>query len=359
MESGHKRIPSLDGLRAVSIVMVVAVHTLTSFSVRHSVPLIYKMIFNGMLGVQIFFVISGFLITTLLLQEERGRGSISLTRFYIRRAFRILPPLYLYIGVIVMIGLAGKIALSRKDILSVIFFFHNYSRGPVMWPFGHLWSICVEEQFYLAWPVVLRASLGRGGHVGRMRVAIIPIAVLVLSPPLRSILVLQHKHPLLINIGLKLDYDFLMFGCLIALLQGTPQFEAIYRKATRVWWIPPVAMFLLGALSLRFQSRFDLPVGYTVTGASIAAFVLWCTRNPMTIAGKILNWQPAIHIGVLSYSIYLWQTLFVRDLNYQVFGRFLWIGSFPYNWIAILLVAWCSYFLVERPALRLRARLTM
>ena len=94
------RIASLDGLRAVSILMVVALHTIQRYGMNHDVSSVWYMVFNGASGVFIFFEISGFLITSLLLKEEEKRGSVSLTGFYVRRAFRILPPLYLYIGIL-------------------------------------------------------------------------------------------------------------------------------------------------------------------------------------------------------------------------------------------------------------------
>ena len=101
------RIPSLDGLRALSIFLVLALHTLQRFSLTHHVAFGWYGLFNGADGVFIFFEISGFLITSLLLQEHAKRGSISLRGFYLRRAFRILPPLYLYIGIVVLVGLAA------------------------------------------------------------------------------------------------------------------------------------------------------------------------------------------------------------------------------------------------------------
>src|ERR1017187_2106620 len=149
------RIPSLDGLRALSIFLVVSLHTLQRYGLHHHVGLGWYALFNGGSGGSIFFVISGFLITSLLLQEHRKRGSISLPGFYLRRAFRILPPLYFYIGVIILLGVAGRMALNRNDLISSIFFFHNFTEGATMWAVEHLWSISVEEQFYLVRPVVL------------------------------------------------------------------------------------------------------------------------------------------------------------------------------------------------------------
>jgi peptidoglycan/LPS O-acetylase OafA/YrhL len=110
--------------------------------------------------------------------------------------------------------------------------------------------------------------------------------------------------------------------------------------------------------NLRFSNEWMLPFGYTICGASVAFFLLWCVRNPTSFVGCFLNHPFVMHIGVLSYSMYLWQTLFLNDANASVFGAARkYIGSFPGNWIAVFLVASLSYYFVERPSLRLRNRL--
>ena len=351
------RIPSLDGLRALSIFLVVALHTLQRFKLTHHVGLVWDALFNGATGVSIFFVISGFLITSLLLQEQRNRGSISLRGFYLRRAFRILPPLYFYIGVVVLLGLLGRIALNRMDILSSMFFFHNFTEHATMWSVEHLWSISVEEQFYLVWPIILFLSMRAPGFAGRFAAARFPALVLLLSPPLRVVCGHQHNW-LLHSIGVKyLNYDFLMFGCLVAILQHTPRFESIYRAATRYWWLPPAVIAACSYAGARWQNYFNLPIGYTVNGAAIAFFLLWCTRNSTSVVGRVLNWAPIVKIGVLSYSIYIWQTLFLHVQNFRVFGRLTFISTFPGNWLGFLLAACFSYYVIEQPSLRLRSRL--
>lgn len=297
------RIPSLDGLRALSIFLVVALHTLQRYSLTHHVSVGWYALFNGENGVFIFFEISGFLITSLLLQEHEKRGSISLRGFYLRRAFRILPPLYLYIGIVVLLGLAGRILLTRIDILSAMFFFHNISGTDVMWSLEHLWSISAEEQFYLVWPFVLVYCLRRPGRAGRMAASIGPIAVILASPVLRVVLSRSH-NPAIHHFGIDFfKFDFIMFGCLVALLQHAPRFEAVYRAATRRWWVAPALIAIFSLLTARFQNYFDLPIGYTLNGAAVAVFLLWCARNPQSTVGRVLNWKPIAQIGVLSYSI--------------------------------------------------------
>jgi peptidoglycan/LPS O-acetylase OafA/YrhL len=149
-----------------------------------------------------------------------------------------------------------------------------------------------------------------------------------------------------------------MFGCVVALLQGTPKFERLYAIATRIWWIPPAVILLSDCIGARFQNYWQFPLGFTICGAAIAMFLLWCVRNPTSAVGRVLNSRPVVHIGVLSYSIYLWQTLFLHAQNATVFGPSLkLISTFPGNLVAILLVAEFSYHVVEQPSLRLRGRL--
>src|SRR5258707_236125 len=121
------RIPSLDGLRALSIFLVLALHSIQRFQVSSPVSFFWVGIFNGATGVFIFFVISGYLITSLLLREHEKRGSISLRGFYFRRAMRILPPLYVYVGVLLLMGWAGRLPIFKLDIIRALFFFHNYA----------------------------------------------------------------------------------------------------------------------------------------------------------------------------------------------------------------------------------------
>jgi peptidoglycan/LPS O-acetylase OafA/YrhL len=346
------RIPSLDGLRAVSVFLVVGLHCLQQYDGARPVSRVWFVLLNGADGVSIFFEISGFLITTLLLAEYRKHGRISLRGFYLRRAFRILPPLYTYVGLFVALGLMGRIRLRWNDVLGALFFYYNYVRHTSMKQFEHLWSIGVEEQFYLVWPLLLVLLIKRG----RLTAARVPIAILILSPFARVFFGLQGN---LLGrlIGLKyLNFDFLMFGCLVALVQGTPRFEAVYRWATRIWWAPAAAIAMCSVLEMRFGRYFDLPFGYTINGAAIAMFLLWCTRNQASVVGRALNWGPVVRIGVLSYSIYLWQGLFLHPVGKVIFGSQGWVMRFPMNVVGILVFAVGSYYAVERPSLAVRDR---
>lgn len=350
-----RRIPSLDGLRALSIFLVLALHTLQRLQFTRHVSWIWLGIFDGGAGVFIFFVISGYLITSLLLHEHEKRGTVSLRGFYFRRAMRILPPLYVYVGVLLLLGWAGRLPIFKLDIISALFFFHDYALS-MMWSLEHFWSLSIEEQFYFLWPFLLLYCLRRPGFEGRLKASKIAIAIILVAPLIRVFSFTLGRHTFLHNsYSLHAHADSLMFGCLIALLQGHHAFERFYAIATKIWWIPPAAIVLFDLLSIRFQNYWDFPIGFTVCGIAIALFLLWCVRNPTSAVGRLLNSRLVAHIGVLSYSIYIWQTLFLNYDNRSLFGPSLkLLYTFPFNWLAILLVAELSHRLVELPSLRLR-----
>jgi peptidoglycan/LPS O-acetylase OafA/YrhL len=349
------RIPSLDGLRAISIFLVVALHSLQRLNIKSPFAFLLVGIFNGATGVFIFFVISGYLITSLLLREHEKRGTVSLRGFYFRRAMRILPPLYFYVGFLLFLGWAGKLPIYKLDIVSALFFFHDYALS-MMWPLEHFWSLSIEEQFYLIWPLLLLYCLRTPGPEGRARASKIAIAIIIIAPVIRVVSFTLGRNTVLHNsYSFHAHADSLMFGCLLALVQGTPVFERLYRSATKVWWIPPAVIVISDCVSARFQNYYDFPIGMTICGAAIATFLLWCVRNPTSAVGRFLNSRPIAHIGVLSYSIYIWQTLFLNRANVTLFGPSLkLLYTFPFSWLAVLLVAQLSYMLVERPSYRLR-----
>lgn len=155
-ERAGGRITSLDGLRALSIGMVVAGHA----AVRRG-PAAFgwwlALLGRPELGVDVFFVLSGYLITRLLLDEERRSGGISLREFYLRRAFRILPALHFYVLVMAILCGAHLVGISAGSFIDALVFTRNYGVfGGGGWWFGHFWSLAVEEQFYLAWPPLWR-----------------------------------------------------------------------------------------------------------------------------------------------------------------------------------------------------------
>lgn len=341
----NRNIRSLDGMRAISILLVIVGHSLSGLHRQDGN--IAAILGNAALGVNIFFVISGFLITHLLLREHEQNGRIDLPRFYARRAFRILPPFYLYCAVVGVLVLAGVLQVSTKQFLGATLFIWDYFPTVKHFVFEHTWSLSVEEQFYVFWPLLLMLALRRS-RAAAARIAILLIAAAPLLRLLSFALHVEYLHRGLSNM-LHTRIDAIMFGCLVALAQDTPWFEALYRKA--VPFVPFFVFYLFvldPILVLHGGGVFHFLISFSVGGVAIAVTMLWLIRNAESLPGRVLNSAPMRWIGVLSYSLYIWQTIFLHEQNHSFWGRY------PANYLWILLCACASYYLVERPALRLR-----
>lgn len=351
-----RHIPSLDGLRALSVLLVIVLHTLLRNHLYNQIPFAYRLVGNGSLGVFIFFVISGYLITTLLLREREKTSAISLKSFYIRRAFRILPPLYLYVFFLAVLGVTGHLpGMNRRELITALTLTRNYVPHVSLWAMEHLWSLCIEEQFYFLWPTALViCMLHPQGSAGRRNATRVALCIIIAEPFIR---VLSFRYlPAFHNTGMfHMQADGLMFGALGALQQGYARFERIYSYVTRWPWLLPVLIFVvLGSLTVRFQNYWSLPIGITLNGFLILMWLLWLVRNPVSVTGRILNLPAIAWVGRLSYSLYIWQTFFLHSLNIEVFDHNGWWNTFPTSWLCILAVAVISYYFIERPALRLR-----
>ena len=156
MTGSSPRLPGLDGLRAIAVALVVF-HHLCSQGTLASWPRLAAALKHGSFGVQVFFVLSGFLITWLLLREEQRSGTIDLRRFYFRRSLRILPPAFFFLGMMLLLTVFGLVSIGSRDFLFSFLFIRN-AYGPGGSPeVAHFWSLAVEEQFYLTWPFFMLA----------------------------------------------------------------------------------------------------------------------------------------------------------------------------------------------------------
>lgn len=346
-----KRIPSLDGFRAISIAVVILGHLLNGRRNRFELHAFGWNFLDGGLGVFIFFVISGYLITTLLLREYDKNGSISLKRFYFRRFFRIVPPLYAYILFVVLIGPLAGLRAEPKEVLVALTFTRNLDFHAHQFMFEHFWSLCIEEQFYLLWPLALLLALHWKGRKGATRLA---IALIILAPIFRvATYPLIHSQPFrhFIDGLLPGHMDALMFGCWASLAEKTPKFELLYKRVTRFVWFLPIWFFGVSEyLTIRIGNEYSLSIGQTLDGIAVVFMILWATRNADSIAGRILNWRPVVHIGVISYSIYIWQTWFLHPANHTV------VAQLPWNLLCILAAAEFSWHVIERASRWMRDR---
>ena len=317
-----QRIPSLDGLRAISITLVVLSHLIKWKHVSLGPVQTY-----GDLGVHVFFVLSGYLITNLLLRERERSSTIGLRDFYIRRAFRIFPAAFVFLAIVTTLywhemrwyhTAAALLYVANMDI----------SRP---WIFGHLWSLSIEEQFYLLWPFTLK----KWHH---HRTAIL-LGVSMATPLFIAALdAFRVKNGLAGS--LPVFADQLAIGCLLAIfaprLPKIPGYVALLMVAAMIFspWFPATSTW---------RTLFMLFVVRPVLNVSIAGVVLHVIQNPY----RALNWAPVVWLGNVSYSLYLWQELFCSN------------AALHYGFVLALPALVCaalSYYLVERPMLRMRDR---
>jgi peptidoglycan/LPS O-acetylase OafA/YrhL len=340
-----ERIPSLDGLRALSIAIVVASHRAEIYDPKDPrFNAAWAILANGQIGVSIFFVISGFLITSLLLGESDRNGRISLRDFYLRRALRILPPYYVFLVSILIAVRIGWIVVPYKEWLASALFYWNYAPFAKSWWLGHTWSLCVEEQFYLIWPLIL-VFLGIGA-ARKTALWIVFLAPLIRIGTYFLLPAFREK----LTFFLSTRADALMIGCLLALCGAEPWFASLWERANRAWVPLACAAFIFAGspvLFSVFHFNYQMTIGYSLEALCIGVLLTWVVRNPSVGAARVLNLKPVVFMGVLSYSIYLWQQPFARNQGVTV-------TQMPYNLLMILMFALLSFYGIERPALRFR-----
>ncbi|HEY0197585.1 MAG TPA: acyltransferase [Rhodanobacter sp.] len=342
------RVPSLDGIRAISILMVLYGHLSGTRHFPVSNPGGYGRWFGDVahLGVLVFFVISGFLITSLL-KSERGRtGTISLKRFYLRRILRIFPAFYAYILILATATLLGMLQLTGRDFAFAVAFAFNYSPSHP-WLLGHLWSLSIEEQFYLLWPLLLVSIRERPA-------LIVAIAATFASALLRAAMRIWvlHAGPNLLSKMTTFPgmCDYLAAGCALALLRPWLLTQGWYLRLTASrWLVLTVPLVLL--INRVGSDPVAILLGSPVTNVCLALLIESSTRHAGSMAGRFLNWKPVVLLGTLSYSLYLWQEIFLDRGS----GR--WLNAFPQNMVFAFLAALASYFLIERSCVHLRGRL--
>lgn len=341
MQIQAKRIASLDGLRAISISLVLLGHLSGTryFPLPKSAGDFFSL---AEVGVIVFFVISGYLITTLLLQKLHTTNHINLLKFYFRRTLRIFPPYYTLLFTLLLLRLFGIIAISNSDLLAAFTYTSNYF-GRESWYVGHTWSLAVEEQFYLLWPATLL-------WLGRRRAMYCAMALLVICPLLRTLAIAHIWHSP-DSTAFEIVADSLASGCLLALLREWlhEQRWYLYWLRTRMFFVLPLLIVAMSALHRSTKIYHSVGLSFINIGAAIC--VDWCITRPESKVGRWLNARWIVFFGVLSYSLYLWQQVFLNRTVMTI------ITLFPLNLLLTFIAAIASYNLIETPSLRLRQRI--
>jgi peptidoglycan/LPS O-acetylase OafA/YrhL len=335
-------MPALDGLRAVAVLMVMLFH-----GGMRRMP--------GDLGVTAFFVLSGFLITTLLLREHASTGDLSVRRFYLRRTLRIFPADY----VVLAVTLAWELFRGDRRVLGVIGWaaaylmnYYNALRGHPVSPYAHAWSLAIEEQFYLLWPVLLLALLRRYGARG----ALVPTLGLVCA-------VLTWRAALVFSGTVDMAYaynaldtrlDSLLLGCALAML-ARRTLPAAAERALQVPWGPAATMALLVAVRLLLPPVFRHAVGFTLESLLSAVLIAQLLVVHAAPAWRWLDHRGTRYLGALSYSLYLYH-VYPVELGRRLEGL-LGPAHHVVGILGAIVMAMGSYHLVERPFLGLKDRL--
>ena len=291
---------------------------------------------------RVFFVLSGFLITTLLLDEWDRRGTINLLRFYFRRALRIFPAYYFYLAVIAFAGFLGVIQLRHNDLLYGLTYTVDYNMPSSSVFIQHAWSLAVEEQFYLLWPALLVI-------LGRRRGLQLAVLFICISPLIRVLVHEALPDPIKGTIRYRFGTvaDAIAVGCVLAGYRARLWAIPWYRRlvSTRWFWLVPLTVI---GLSFITSNAFQAIVGASIMNVLIVVTVDRGMRMSDQPIGRLLNTKAFTATGVLSYSIYLWQQPFLASYQNA------WWAAPPMSIGLTMLCALASYFLIERPFLALR-----
>jgi peptidoglycan/LPS O-acetylase OafA/YrhL len=319
---------------------------------------------GGFLGVDIFFVLSGFLITTLLIQEWEQNASISFRTFYIRRGLRLMPPLFVLIAVCLVVAAIypapdGFVAKS-KLILVALFYLTNWL--PVYPVLGHTWSLGIEEQFYIVWPFLLFLLLR--SRLNRHAVVLIMLGGVAVIAGHRAVLWYHGANGMRLYIGLDTRADSLLIGGIIGALISwdlIPR-ERWLLRALRVFTVLSVFAIAYLMITLSFLSWFLFVGGHTLFAVMVAGVIINLFYAPLSLIKNVLEFSALRWFGRLSYGLYLWHlpvylaydflfpTFPVRSYKLSIFV------PFGIKFTLAVLVATLSFYVIERPALRLKKR---
>jgi peptidoglycan/LPS O-acetylase OafA/YrhL len=345
-------LPTLDGWRALSIALVILHHSQIQSQVPIAGALLQSLSNAGEVGVELFFAISGLLICSRLLEEETRLGQISVKSFYIRRCFRILPAAFFYLLVIAILAAFHIIPLLPVDWFGALFFFRNYAmvfeymhHSPLAlhWYTGHFWSLSMEEHFYLVLPGVL--------VIFKRTRRWILLGFIVAVALWRFVVAHVMQNNYQINFRTDTHVDALFIPAVIALL-----LYPLLRNRVARRWIPAWSVPILLALEIVLL-RIRVPLFTTLQATVIPLLILSTVLHPGSIPGRVLEMKPIRWIGWISYSLYLWQQLFFGANFVSSPPGLAALREKPINFVALLVCASFSYYLVEKPFIRLGHKL--
>jgi peptidoglycan/LPS O-acetylase OafA/YrhL len=335
--------PSLNGLRGVAILLVFA---------YHSFPDTFG---GGFLGVDLFFVLSGFLITSLLLEEDADTGRISYRAFWIRRGLRLFPALLVALLVVLVVGLITTpdesnailifVGSTALDVANIAVWLNQPTYA------AHTWSLSAEEQFYFVWPLVLMGGLALVGLRRYVRWIVMGVMFLAIAVVVEvRAHVWQTTHDWIhLYYSPFLHTDGLLAGCTLALARGWGMLRVPRSMICSVVGLVGVVAFVYAATQVDIVGGFLYSGGYLVAIGAACLAVFAAASSPRGILLGWLRFPPLVYVGRISYALYIWSNLVLWFFRGDVPTRLAGVA-------VSLAIASLSFYIVERPALRLKAR---
>ncbi|MCY7906467.1 acyltransferase family protein [Bacillus inaquosorum] len=348
----HRYIPGLDGLRAFAVLSVIAYHL--NFSWAN----------GGFIGVDIFFVLSGYLITSILLPAHGNDISLDFRDFWVRRIRRLLPAAYLMIFfTVIWVVLFDRELLHtiRGDAISSLFYMSNWwfifhklsyfdSFGSPS-PLKNLWSLAIEEQFYMIWPMFLVVGMYIFKNRARLAAAVSLLALC--SAVMMSLLYEPGGDPSRVYYGTDTRSFALLIGCALALVWPMKRLSSnrLSNKLKHTLHATELSAFCILVLCVYFTDEYEpfLYRGGMLLISMIAAILIACVCHPSSFLGNLLSWRPLRWLGTRSYGIYLWHyPVIVLSTPVQEIGN-------PVFWHIVLkvivtfILAELSYHFIEKP----------
>jgi peptidoglycan/LPS O-acetylase OafA/YrhL len=350
-ELGYR--PALDGLRAVAISLVFLHHTAAFLA-----PSLQRWFFpGGFLGVDVFFVLSGFLITTLLL-ERHDRERRPIRTFYLRRALRLLPALIalLLANLLYAIVEGRGVGDAVRSIAVVLPYVTNWAELAgvhISQYLTHLWSLAIEEQFYLVWPLLLFTALRV--WPSRSKLIWLALSIAVLAAAWRAALFESGDPWLRIYIRTDARADSLAIGAALALMPRVWLARALSSRARSFAGSVALAMVLVAAAGLQPSAAVLYLGGFSVVAIATAVLIASVMQSESRL-GRVLGTRPLVLLGRLSYALYLWHFAIFQVVAEHTIG---WSSAarIPVAWALALIAAAASYRCIELPALALKRRL--
>ncbi len=338
-------IKGFDGLRAVSILFVILSH----LGIYHFLPdndfirTRVWLLFNGETGVLIFFNLSGFLITLILLKEKVTKGKINFKRFFIKRFLRLLPPFALFSITLLLLKLIGLLNFTFEGFIMSFLYCYNYA--PTRFyhdELVHTWSLAVEEQFYLIWPFVIH-------YFNKTRIHIFIFILISLSLATLYIIKLEY----LIEFR-RPDRWFIPAAASI-LIGGLTALAITFKYHRIISYFNSSNSFIFSTILFLFpiySLKYILFLSPICMSFGIASFIGWIYFHQETRCTNFLNINTLRYIGKISYGIYVYQGLFLKTGP----GGNLFIQQFPQNLILTMITAVISYEILEKPFLKLKSK---